>query len=47
MYDKRWVIENILAVGRHFQSTSYVNEDGIKARAYIFLFALHPLLAKI
>lgn len=30
MYDKRWVIENILAVGRHFQSTSYVNEDGIK-----------------
>eukprot|EP00088_Acartia_fossae_P059134 TRINITY_DN6990_c0_g1_i2.p1 TRINITY_DN6990_c0_g1~~TRINITY_DN6990_c0_g1_i2.p1 ORF type:complete len:444 (-),score=69.20 TRINITY_DN6990_c0_g1_i2:98-1429(-) len=30
MYDKRWVIENILQVGRHFQSTSYVQEDGFK-----------------
>ncbi|XP_023339680.1 uncharacterized protein LOC111709938 isoform X2 [Eurytemora carolleeae] len=28
MYDKRWVIENILAVGRHFQTTSYITEDG-------------------
>jgi len=30
MYDKRWVIENILTVGRHFQSTSYVKEDGFR-----------------
>jgi len=30
MYDKRWVIENILEVGRHFQSTSYVQEDGFR-----------------
>jgi len=30
MYDKRWVIENILEVGRHFQSTSYVQEQGFK-----------------
>jgi hypothetical protein len=30
MYDKRWVIENILQVGRHFQSTSYVQEEGFK-----------------
>jgi len=30
LYDKRWVIENILTVGRHFQSTSYVSEEGIK-----------------
>jgi len=28
MYDKRWVIENILTVGRHFQSTNYVVGDG-------------------
>jgi len=33
MYDKRWVIENILAVGKHFQSTSYVSEDGPKELA--------------
>lgn len=32
MYEKRWVIENLLAVGRHFQETSYtkeVEEDGV------------------
>jgi len=31
MYEKRWVIENLLAVGRHFQKTSYEKEvDGEK-----------------
>jgi len=30
MYDKRWVIQNILTVGRHFQSTSYVEEGRVK-----------------
>lgn len=32
MYEKRWVIENLLAVGRHFQETSYtreVTENGV------------------
>jgi len=31
MYEKRWVIENLLAVGRHFQKTTYEKEvDGEK-----------------
>lgn len=30
MYDKRWVIQNILTVGRHFQSTSYVEDGKVK-----------------
>jgi len=27
MYEKRWVIENLLCVGKHFQQTSYYREE--------------------
>ena len=30
MYDKRWVIQNILTVGKHFQNTNYFEDGNVK-----------------
>ena len=40
----RWVIENILAVGRHFQTTSYITEDGpreLDDTIEVLVFTIH------